>query len=271
MLILSTDIGEGHDLPARVLADDLRAAAPGSQVEIVDTISDMGGFVSGVIRDGMRFMIERANWLWDIVFWLVTFFWPTRRVMGGLAYLFGARTTLELIRDHDPDVVVSTYPGSSEILGQLKAAGRLKRPVVSAITDLSALTYWSHPGIDLHLITHPESADEVARIAGKREGIHTVRGLYKPEFAEHRDPLEARRALELPARGDVVVVSGGGWGVGDLEGALRVVLERPAATAICLCGRNEAVRERIEAAFAGEPRVLVVGFTDRMSDYLAAA
>ena len=38
-------------------------------------------------------------------------------------------------------------------------------PVVSAITDLAALRYWAHPGVDLHLITHPESDAEVRAIA----------------------------------------------------------------------------------------------------------
>src|SRR5207247_1387064 len=39
----------------------------------------------------------------------------------------------------------------------------------------------------------------------------------------------------------------------------------------CLAGRDVAARARLEQAFAGEPRVSVLGFTDSMSDLLAAA
>ena len=60
---------------------------------------------------------------------------------------------------------MSTYPGVTEVLGHLRARGRLSVPVVSAITDLAGLRYWVHPGVDLHLITEPESADEVRAIA----------------------------------------------------------------------------------------------------------
>jgi UDP-N-acetylglucosamine:LPS N-acetylglucosamine transferase len=67
------------------------------------------------------------------------------------------------------------------------------------------------------------------------------------------------------------VVSGGGWGIGDLERATRTVLAIPDAVAVCLCGTNTGLRARIEAAFAGEARVRVEGFTDRMPDWLAAA
>src|SRR5204863_6161692 len=38
-----------------------------------------------------------------------------------------------------------------------------------------------------------------------------------------------------------------------------------------LCGRNEEVRERLALAYGGNDRVRLIGFTDRMSDLLAAA
>src|SRR5207237_1219851 len=80
----------------------------------------------------------------------------------------GGRALLRLIAGLKADYVVSTYPGTSEIFGRLRLAGRLKIPVASAITDLAALRYWSHPGVDLHLVTHPESVAEVRSIAGPR-------------------------------------------------------------------------------------------------------
>jgi UDP-N-acetylglucosamine:LPS N-acetylglucosamine transferase len=269
ILILTASVGEGHDLPARVLAADLEAA--GATATIVDSVGDMGEVQKAIIESFTQFMIEKANWLWDAVYWLIDSFPPTRWVFERLSMLLGARAVMEQIAEHDPDVVVSTYPGTSDLLGRMKQLGRLKRPTATAITDLSALRYWSHPGVDLHLITHPESAEEVARRIGRRGGIHAVRGLYKNEFAVPRDAAEARRELGLPLDSHVVVVSGGGWAVGDLEGAARTVLERPGAIAVCLCGRNDRVRERLRADFAGEPRVRAVGFTEQMSDYLAAA
>jgi UDP-N-acetylglucosamine:LPS N-acetylglucosamine transferase len=84
--------------------------------------------------------------------------------------------------------------------------------------------------------------------------------------------LAARDALELPAHGGVVAVSGGGWGVGDLEGAIRAALGADGVVAVlCLCGRNEALRERVADRFADEPRVRALGFVERMADVMAAA
>ena len=82
---------------------------------------------------------------------------------------------------------------------------------------------------------------------------------------------DARRALGLPAEGQVIAVSGGGWGVGDLSGATRAALAVPDATVLCLCGRNDKLRARVAKRFGDEPRLRLMGFTDRMGDVLAAA
>src|SRR5205823_708387 len=67
-----------------------------------------------------------------------------------------------------------------------------------------------------------------------------------------------------------VLVSGGGWAVGDPIGSAEVALAADGAVVVCMCGRNDRVREEIERRFADEPRVRTVGFTDRMCDLLAA-
>ncbi len=69
----------------------------------------------------------------------------------------------------------------------------------------------------------------------------------------------------------MIAVSGGGWGVGDLAGATRAALQVPDATVLCLCGRNDKLRAKVAKRFGDEPRLRLMGFTDRMGDVLAAA
>jgi processive 1,2-diacylglycerol beta-glucosyltransferase len=161
VLILSAAIGEGHDLPARVLADELRAEAPGAEVRIADGLEAMGGLMSRIIVKGSPFHSKWGNRFFDFEFWFISVFRPGHWIAAGFVYAVGARGLMRLIEAEEPDVVVSTYPGVTDVLGRLRRRGRLRVPAVAAITDLAALRYWSHPGIDLHLITHPESAEEV--------------------------------------------------------------------------------------------------------------
>jgi UDP-N-acetylglucosamine:LPS N-acetylglucosamine transferase len=177
---------------------------------------------------------------------------------------------MRLIRAHDPDVILSTYPGVTAVLGEMRRRGSLNVPCYSSITDLAGLQFWAHPGIDLHFITHPESAEEVEQIAGPGS-VRWAKPPTAPAFLAARSRPEARRALALPNDGRVIAISGGGWGVGDLAGATRAALEVKDATVLCLCGRNDKLRAKIASRFAGEPRLRIMGFTDRMGDVLAAA
>ncbi len=271
VLILTASIGEGHDLPARTLAAQLLAEAPGTEVVIEDGLAAMGrGFV--VINDGgASVFFYRWQWIWDAAFWLSAGFAPTRRAVQGVIRGLGSRGLSRLIRRVQPDVVVSVYPLATEALGGLRRRGQLAVPAVGAITDLAMMHYWAAPGIDLHLVIHPAVIPEVRAIAGPATEVVVVHGLTRPEFAQPCDGAAARSVLDLPATGKVVLVSGGGWGVGDLESAADEALRLDVSVVACLCGRNEDLQRRLERYYASEPRVRVVGFTEQMSEWLAAA
>jgi processive 1,2-diacylglycerol beta-glucosyltransferase len=272
VLIFTATVGEGHDLPARTLAEQLREESPASEIVTEDGLRAMGrGFVLVNQKAAeVVFSRFRLHWLWDATFWLCVGFGPTRRLTQAAVHAFGSRGVLRLVRRVRPDVIVSVYPMTTEVLGKLRRTGRLDIPVVAAITDLAAMHYWAAPGIDLHLVIHPESIEEVREVAGEDSDVRAVHGLTRPEFARPCEPLAARAALGLPADGKVVLVSGGGWGVGDLESAVDAALALNIDVVACLCGRNDALRARLLARYDGDERVRVIGFTEQMSEWLAA-
>src|SRR5262249_32916988 len=154
----------------------------------------------------------------------------------------------------------------------LKRKGKLRRPVVAAITDLAAMHYWASRGVDVHLVTHPESIPEVRSVIGVDGAVTCVHGFTLPGFRGPRPQAEARRGACVAAGDKVGLVSGGGWGVGDIAGAVEEALSFDEVSAIvCLCGRNESLRTSLEHRFGSEPRVWIEGFTEQMSEWMAAA
>jgi UDP-glucose 4-epimerase len=270
VLVLTADIGEGHDLPARMIKEDVEREIPGAAVEIVDGLQAMGRISSSVARDGSRFTFRWMPWLFDLQYWLITKFAPTRWLMHHLSYVLGARGLLRVVERYEPDVVVSTYPGVTAVLGMLRENRRLLVPVHSAITDLAGLRYWAHPGVDLHYVTHPESIEEVERLVGPGSA-EWMRPPIARDFLMPRTRAAAREALGVPAHGRLVLVSGGGWGIGDLEGAIDAALSGEDTLVVCIAGRNDVAREKLEQRYEGNERVRVLGFTEQMSDWMAAA
>ena len=271
VLILTASVGEGHDLPARLLATALEEEVRPVEVEVENCLPAMGRVVAAVSQSAPGVVFFRFRWLWDLGYWVFARFAPTRRATQVAMTRLAAPGILSLIAARAPDVIVSVYPNVTEVLGRLRAGGRIGVPVVAVITDLAAMHYWATPGADIHLIIHPESVAEVREVAGADARVRVVRGLIAPAFAVPREQPVARRALDLPVEGKVVIVSGGGWGVGDVEGAVEEALGlEPVTAVVCLCGRNDGLRRSVAAAFANESRVRVEGFTDQMPEWLAA-
>jgi processive 1,2-diacylglycerol beta-glucosyltransferase len=231
----------------------------------------MGRFVERVVIGGSAFESRLGNLMFDAEHWAITAFPPLRSLAGWAGVAVGGRGLLRAIEREDPALVVSTYPGTTEVLGRLRLRGRLRVPLVSAITDLASLRFWAHRGVDLHLVTHPESVEEVRDVAGAAAAVVAVRGLNDPAFVRPPKRAGARRALDMPIDVPVVVVSGGGWGVGDIEGAVDAVLELPDALAVVMCGRNHALRERLGARYGGQRRVRLLGFVDNVAELFSGA
>jgi len=252
VLILTATVGEGHDLPARELAAALRER--GAEVAIEDGLAAVGGPMRKAAEGAQRLLSYRGRLLLDLQYLLFGRFPPGRRFARWITHRMGRDGLAALVERHAPDVVVSTYPGVNEPLARMRVRGELAAPLISAITDLSSLYFWAAPGIDSHLIVHPESEAEVRRLAPDSEVV-AVRGLTRAQF-NHPPPRTTTRPT--------IVVSGGGWGVGDVLGAVDVARSVEGAGVVVLCGRNDRLRAAVEQR-AG---VTAHGFTDQMAQIL---
>ncbi len=268
VLILFCEEGEGHASAARVLEREL--AERGAEVVAVDAMKrGLGRVVPFVSRDAYRLQTRLLRWSYGLEYFLFTRVPPVRWIGRRGLSAFAGRPLRRLLRQIDPDIVVSTHPAVTNVLGFLRRRGKLELPVVATITDLGVHAMWSHRGVDLHLVMHEAVIPDVEAVAG-RDSAAVVAPIVAPEFSRNGGRRAARRELGLAETRPVVLVSGGGWGVGELVRVAEAALETPDTSVVCLAGHNEFLRRRLEQRFAGEERVRVVPFTDRMPDYLAA-
>jgi UDP-N-acetylglucosamine:LPS N-acetylglucosamine transferase len=268
VLVLSADVGEGHLAAAHAITEGL--VALGADVTERDGLVALGRVARHVIRDGYRVQLRLAPWSYSIMYTLFSRFAFSRRTGEALLRLLARRRMLRLIARAAPDVVVSTHPALTCVLGGLRRRRRLAVPLVAPVTDLADYAVWSHRGADAHLVMHPHAIAPIERIAG-RGSATLVHPLVAERFRAVRDRDGARAALDVPRRGAVVAVSGGGWGVGDLAGGVSAAIEAGADAVVVVAGRNEAAERALTERFAGDERVRVWGFTTQMDDLLRAA
>jgi UDP-N-acetylglucosamine:LPS N-acetylglucosamine transferase len=270
VLALSAAIGEGHVTAVRSLVERLERRPEVHEVGLRTDLEVLGPRLGRFLTRGFHTHLEQARWTYDLSYEL--FFRRSlprqlaQRVLGLLS-AGGLTATIDQFR---PDVVVTEFPVLSAALGELRAHGKLAVPVCSSISDPAGLYYWVHPGVDLHLLSWPESLAEAERIGGRGRST-VVRAMVDERF--HRAPGrdEARSELSLPGDAELIILSGGGWGMGEVAQLVDLVLGvRPQATVVALAGRNQQLQRALEAAHPGSQRLRVLGFTQQMPQLLAA-
>ena len=164
-----------------------------------------------------------------------------------------------------PDLIVSTHPFASQTLGRLRGAGRIDVPVVTYLTDMSVHPLWVHRSVDLHLALHPIPAAQARLLGGRAAVVAPLAGRSRPlHLAE---PVPAlRRRLGLPVSEPLALVTGGAYGIGELDRAAADVSGTGLAHPVVLCARNTVLRDHLQ----GRPGVSALGWRDDLPDVLAA-
>ncbi len=260
--VVSASVGAGHDGAAAELVRRLRAA--GFEADCHDFLDLLPRGCGRLLRGSYALELQVAPWAWG---WLLRGLEKHRfsaALVGGLFAVAGARRIRALV---GPEVraVVSTYPLASQALGRLRRRGSLHTPVATFLTDMSVHPLWVAEGVDLHLALHPVAAAQATRHGAA--SVQTCGPLVGPAFRPVRsaaERLRGRARFGLPADQPVALVVAGSWGVGEVEQTAREIAASGVAVPVTVCGRNEALREKLQAAGVG----VALGWVDEMPELL---
>lgn len=270
VLIVSADIGEGHNAVGRALEEAAGKTWPGCEVAWLDSLAAMGPGMGPLARAVYRMQVQHTPAVYEFFFRAIWrhrwFLESTRRVIG---WWCGRRMARQISRFR-PDVIISTYPLGSAGLSWLRSRGRLGVPAGAWVSDFCPHPYWLYRDLDLTYVMH-HSAVPVA--AAAEPGIRVqvcalpVRGNFQPAGRG-----QARAKLGLDAGQFVVLLSTGSLGFGNVEQAAAAILAAdPGLLLVVVCGRNQRLQARLRAR--GEPpdRMLVLGWTEDMPAWITAA
>ncbi|HUB35628.1 MAG TPA: hypothetical protein VL972_02290, partial [Solirubrobacteraceae bacterium] len=130
-MILSADVGEGHAAAARALARQLDASPETTEVTVIDGLAAMGPLLQPVVEDGYRVQLRFFPWTYTVVYLMLERVAPIRGLARKLLCLLGSRPLAKRIAEHEPDVVVSTYPAVTVVLARLRRTQKVNCPTVA--------------------------------------------------------------------------------------------------------------------------------------------
>ncbi|WP_152626708.1 glycosyltransferase [Streptacidiphilus carbonis] len=239
--VISASVGAGHDGAADQLAR--RLLEQGWAVDRLDFLDLLPARLGRLVSGAYHRLLTVAPWSYQRIYAST----DRARRPGRLARAFlrtAERRTLRAL-PAGTRAVVSTYPGASQVLGRLRRTGRLAVPALTYLTDLSVHPLWVAPGIDLHLAAHDIPAAQARALGAEHVAVcgPVVDPRFNPATTQQRH--EARSRFGLPDRATLALLVAGSWGVGEVARVAAEVRDSGAAVPVVVCGRNQALADRL--------------------------
>ena len=207
VVILTADAGFGHRSAANAVAAALQETyGDGCAVEIVNPMDDkrVPAFLRHSQSDYDRIVRETPQ-LYRIGYEATDAVVPSRMIESALTMML-FEVMRDLVREHQPDAIVTTYPLYQAPLQAVYILSRRHIPTLTVVTDLATVhRLWFHPVADLCLVPTEQVRDlaQEHRLSPKRVQITGLP--VSPKMAREYGDRDALRA-ELGWRTDLVTV-----------------------------------------------------------------
>jgi len=186
---------------------------------------------------------------------------------------------IRLLQRVQPDLCVATHFLPAEILAWLIAKGKLQARNAVVVTDYDVHAGWLCRTVSRYYVALPEAAEYLAGIGVPREIVRVTGIPIDPVFSTPLDRSAARRSLRLDSAAPIVLLATGGYGVGPVGQLVEELLAlRQSWQLVAIAGKGEEVKKHLDqlaraagGLASGHPRLVSVGFTSQMDEYMAAA
>jgi len=277
VLIFSASSGAGHVRAAQALERAFSSRGD-CHVEHVDTIAYVSKLFQRLYDDAYIAMVRRAPSLMGLLYDRTDQPWKHPRRRLALDRL-NTQPMIRMLKRVQPDLCIATHFLPAEILAWLIAKRKLNARHVIVVTDYDVHAMWLCRTVDRYDVALPESAEYLAGIGVPRGKVRVTGIPIDPQFEVAVDRRDARRKLGLAVESKILLISAGGYGLGPVEQLVKDLLALGRTWQIvAIAGKSEKLKARLEhlSKAAGKladggNRLVAVGFTKEMDQYMAAA
>ncbi|MFJ6078040.1 glycosyltransferase [Pseudarthrobacter sp. NPDC092419] len=264
VLILSAGVGAGHNSAAAALQQACAVRTDVDEVQVLDVLQVSSLLYRTLLGKGYFVLVEDLPWL---VEWGYNINDRPFRHRGPVDpwTRVNALPVIDAIKRFRPTAIICTHFLPAQLLASLLLRGVIDARTAVVTTDYDFQGLWLTGAFHTLFLAREEGRVQLMALGLPPDRV-AVTGI---PIATPPNPAPARDANKPP----MLLISAGATG-GDY--ALSIVRQtlhmRSSFTATVLCGRNDALRQRIEqlVAPAGD-RYRVLGFTAEMPQLLRRA
>ena len=276
VLILSASVGAGHLSAASAIEKEFKNQNAAEEIKNIDVLE----YTNPLFRrlygkaylDMVNTMPEVLGWMYDSL----DKPWENERRRLALDRL-NTQPFIKMLKREKPDIAVCTHFLPAEIISWLRAKGKIDTKQAIVVTDFDAHAMWLCHNFEHYFVALDETKVHLEKLGIPNDKI-TVSGIpIDPVFAEKKDKTEMREKHDLDKGKLTILVSAGGFGVGNVENLLFALSElKTPAQIIAVCGRNEELKIKLQKLAVEKLNSKTVGFkpigyTKQMDEFMSAS
>lgn len=265
VLILSASYGDGHVQVSRALQNRFREKGI-RQVKVVDLFTE----AHPVINSFVRYMYIKSFSLAPYVYgWLYHRTQTVRHdsLFWKLLNLFGIRKLQEILAYERPDLVINTFP--TTMMTDLKQKLGIPIPVCTVITDFTLHYRWIHPATDKYFVPTEDIRNQLIQLGIPEQRV-VVSGIpLRKEFESSTELGPAHEQFGLHPDAPIILVMAGAYGVlQNIRHIIESMLSAGHLQIALVCGKNQTLKDEMEAAFGQLANVKIYGFVENIHDLM---
>ena len=273
VLIFYASYGGGHLNAAKSIENRIRTNYKEIDVELIDCMKYVNKTIEKVTTAAYREMAKKAPWAWGRIY--------SDAQKGPLAHIttrsnkIMAIKLLKLLREKQPDLIISTHPFGSQMCSYLKRKNKITSKIATIMTDFAPHDQWlvGHEFTDYFFVAHDKMKQYLINKGIEKSKVFATGIPISEKFNEKYDKYEIIKKYDLNENKFTILFFGGGeFGLGKTR-TVQIFENFVEETKnhdmqiIAISGKNEKMKSAFEEIVNNnnaKENVKIIGFSNEV-------
>ena len=277
ILILSCNTGGGHNSAAKAIKEVFDQK--GHTCDIMDVLAFGGQKASDLVCDAYIEIVKKTPQLFGKIYEMGNkmgqISQENSKLRSPVYYInkLYADALADFIKQNEYNAVVCVHIFAAEAMTNLRKHARVSIPFYFVATDYYCSPMLEETMPDKIFTAHKDSTFTFLDHGISPELLLATGIPVSQKFLTKKDKALVRAQLGLSNTDEVFLLMSGSMGFGDLIDTTKYIFDHgnENTRVIAITGHNEDLYKNLESEFKGEKRLILVGFTDQVSDYMDAS
>ena len=278
ILIFYASYGGGHLNAAKSIHDCLKNDYKDKNidVELIDCMKYVNKALEKMTTKAYNEMAKKMPWAWGRIY--------SDSQRGPLAHITSrsnkimAIKLLRLLREKQPDLIISTHPFGSQMCSYLKRKGKISAKIATIMTDFAPHDQWlvGSDNTDYYFVAHENMKKYLKRKGIPDSKIFATGIPLSSKFLIAFDKEKIFKELNLkPDKKTILFFGGGEFGLGKtrtveiFEGFVKYCKDMQI---IAISGKNEKMKtafEKVVSEYQRKDSILVFEYTSQVPEFMS--